>query len=157
METCLHICSSAQTEVKRETTTAIVSFFFFSPLFPTLPLHLPSVNPSPTRAPWTADNCMYTYMSCACVHAKSLQSYLTLCDPMNYSPPGSSVHGILQARRLEWVAMPSSRGSFQPRDWTHVSCSSWIAGRFFTTEPLGKPTYLPHRHLIAMTIANIYS
>ena len=38
-----------------------------------------------------------------------------LCDPMDYSPPGSSVHGILQARILEWVAIPSSRGSSQPR------------------------------------------
>ena len=46
-----------------------------------------------------------------CVHAKSLQSCLTLCDPMDYSPPGSPVYAILQARILEWVAMPSSRGS----------------------------------------------
>ena len=51
-----------------------------------------------------------------CVHAKLLQSCLTLCDPMDCSPPGSSVHGILQARILEWVAMPSSRGTSQPRD-----------------------------------------
>ena len=63
------------------------------------------------------------------VHAQSLQSCLTLCDPMDGSPPGSSVHGILQARILEWVAMPSSRGSSQPRDQTQVSCT---AGRFFT-------------------------
>ena len=48
--------------------------------------------------------------------AKSLQSHPTLSDPKDCSPPGSSVHGILQARILEWVAMPSSRGSFQPRD-----------------------------------------
>ena len=47
----------------------------------------------------------------ACLHAKSLQSYPTLCDPMDCSPPGSSVHGILQARTLQWVAIPSSRGS----------------------------------------------
>ena len=47
----------------------------------------------------------------ACVVAKLLQSCLTLCDPMGCSPPGSSVHGILQARTMEWVAMPSSRGS----------------------------------------------
>jgi len=54
---------------------------------------------------------------------------------MGYSPPGSSVHGILQARVLEWVAMLSgSRGSFQPRDQTMVC----IAGNFFTTEPPGK-------------------
>ena len=44
------------------------------------------------------------------------QSCLTLCDSMSCSPPGSSVHGILQARILEWVAMPSSWGSCQPRD-----------------------------------------
>ena len=54
---------------------------------------------------------------------------LTLCDPTDCSPPGSSVHGILQARTLEWVAISFSRGSFWPRDRTHVSC---IAGGFFT-------------------------
>ena len=58
------------------------------------------------------------------------QSRLTLCNSLGCSPPGSSVHGILQARRLEWVAMPSSRGSSQLRDWTWVSR---IAGRFFTS------------------------
>ena len=58
---------------------------------------------------------------------------------MDCSPPGFSVHGILQARILEWVAMPSSRGSSWPRDQTHVSCIFCIAGRFFTTESLGKP------------------
>ena len=47
-------------------------------------------------------------------------SHVWLCDPVDCSPPGSSVHGILQARILEWVATPSSRGS-RPRDWTHVS------------------------------------
>ena len=52
---------------------------------------------------------------CMCVHAKSLQSCQTLCDPMDCSLPGSSVHGILQARILEWVAMPCSRASSQPR------------------------------------------
>ena len=46
-----------------------------------------------------------------CMHAKSPQLCLTVCDPMDCSLPGSSVHGILQARTLEWVAMPSSRGS----------------------------------------------
>ena len=50
------------------------------------------------------------------VCAKSLQSCPTLCDPMDHSQPGSSVHGALQARILEWAAMPSSRGSSQPRD-----------------------------------------
>jgi len=47
----------------------------------------------------------------ACMHAKSLQSCPVFCGTMDYSPPGSSVQGILQARILEWVAMPSSRGS----------------------------------------------
>ena len=56
------------------------------------------------------------------------QSCLTLCGPMDCSPPDSSVHGILQARILECVAMPSSRGSSQPKDRTQVS---YIAGRFF--------------------------
>ena len=54
------------------------------------------------------------------------QSCPTLWDPMDRSPPGSSVHGILQARILEWVAMPSSRASSQPGDQTHVSCISCI-------------------------------
>ena len=62
----------------------------------------------------------------------------TLCDPMDCSPPGSSVHGILQARILEWVAISFSRGSSSPRDQTQVSCVSCIEGGFFTTEPLGK-------------------
>ena len=53
------------------------------------------------------------------------------------SPPGSSVHGVLQARILGWIAISSSRGSFQPRDQTHFSCT--LAGRFFTAEPPGKP------------------
>ena len=58
--------------------------------------------------------------------AKLLQSCPTVCDPIDCSPPGSSVHGILQAGILEWLAMPSSRGSFQTRDWTIVSCVSCI-------------------------------
>ena len=49
------------------------------------------------------------------------QLYPTLCDPMDYSQPGFSVHGILQARVLRWVAVPFSRGSSQPRDQTHIS------------------------------------
>ena len=76
------------------------------------------------RVPWTA------------AAAKSLQSCLTLWDPIDSIPPGSSVHGILQARILEWVATPSSRGSSPPRDQTSISC---IAGGCFTTEPWGKP------------------
>ena len=57
------------------------------------------------------------------------QSCLTLCDPMDCKPPGSSIHGIFQARVLEWVAISSSRGLFWPRDWIQVSLT---AGRRFT-------------------------
>ena len=57
------------------------------------------------------------------------KSCLTLYDPMGCSPPGSSLHGTFQARILEWVAIPSSRGSSQPKDWTWIFC---IAGSFFT-------------------------
>ena len=59
------------------------------------------------------------------MRAESLQSCLTHCDPVDCSPPGSSVHGISQARILEWVAMPSSRGSCQSRGWT---CISYVLG-----------------------------
>ena len=65
----------------------------------------------------------------AWVHDKSLQSCPTLFDPTDCSWPGFSDHGILQARTLEWIAMPSCRGSSWPRDWTWVS---WTAGRFCT-------------------------
>ena len=64
--------------------------------------------------------------------AKLLQSCLTLCDPMDCSPPGSSVHGILQGI-LEWIAMLSFRGSFCPRDWTWVSYISFIGRQVLRT------------------------
>ena len=79
------------------------------------------------------------------MHACSVaQSCLTLCDSMDYSLPGSSVHGIFQARILEWVAISSSRGSFSPRDWTHISCigrrilynwATWEASRVTRLKP----------------------
>ena len=69
---------------------------------------------------------------CVCLHAKSIQSCPTLYGPMNHSTPGSSVLGILQAGILEWVSMPSSRGSSHPRycviqlggacELSHFSC-----------------------------------
>ena len=70
--------------------------------------------------------------------AQSLQSCPTLGNPMDCSPPGSSVHRSLQARIMEWVVMPSSRGSSRPRDRTSISSVSWITGGFFIVEPLGK-------------------
>ena len=87
--------------------------------------------------------------SCVCLVA---QSCPTLCDPMDYNPPGSSVHGILQARILEWVAMPVSRGSSWPRDWTRVSC---LAGRFFTTEPPRKPIIIYIHTLACMNVQSL--
>ena len=70
--------------------------------------------------------------------AKSLESCPTLCDPMDCSLPGSSVHGILQVRILEWVAILFSTESSWPRDGTRVSWGSCIAGGFFTAEPQRK-------------------
>ena len=60
-----------------------------------------------------------------CMHG----SVMSLCDAMDYSPPGSNVHGISQARIQDWVAISSSRGSSQPRDQTQVSCISCIGRR----------------------------
>ena len=67
------------------------------------------------------------------MHAKSLQLCPTLCNPMDCSPPGSSVHGILQARILEWVAISSSRGSSPPGIKPASLMSHASASRFFTT------------------------
>ena len=82
-----------------------------------------------------------------CVHAKSLQLCLTLCDPMDCSPPSSSVHGIFQARILELVAIPFSRASSWRRDQTRICC---ITGRFFTAESLGKLLFLSSRDQIRL-------
>ena len=85
--------------------------------------------------------CCYTHFSylCGC----SVMS--NFCDPMDWPLPGSSVHRILQGRILKWVAMPSSRGSSQPRDRTRVFC---IADRFFTSWATRKPLMWPHTFLI---------
>ena len=80
---------------------------------------------------------------CVCVCSTlSCFSCVRLCDSMDCSLPGSSVHGIFQARIREWVAMPSFRRSSRPEDRLCVYCRSCIAGRFFTTEPPGKSHYL---------------
>ena len=70
------------------------------------------------------------------------QSCPTLCNARNYSPLGSFVHGVPQARILEWVAISSSRGSSRPRDRNQFSC---ITGRRFTTEPQGRPSLQQER------------
>ena len=69
---------------------------------------------------------------CACVCAKSLQSCPTLCNPIDCSPPGSSVHGILQTRILEWVAKPFSRESSRLGIEPSSLMSPALAGWFFT-------------------------
>ena len=79
------------------------------------------------------------------------QSCLTLCDPMDCSLPSSSVHGVLLARILEWVAISFSRGSSRPRDQTRVFCT---AGRFLLTEPPGKPPRKEDKAVIQTTQMN---
>ena len=89
--------------------------------FKTLPLSLPSY-----MAPPNAFQRWQDIILCDGLLAKSC---LTLCDPMDCSLPGSSVHGTFQARILEWFAISFSRGSSQSKDWTQVFCT---ASRFFT-------------------------
>ena len=79
-----------------------------------------------------------TYMCAVWVGVCACSVRCGLCNPMGCSPPGSSVHGIFQARILEWVAIPFSRGSSPPRDRTWVS---WIAGRFFASCTTGEAQY----------------
>ena len=76
---------------------------------------------------------------CYCCCCQSLSRVQLFCNPVDCSLPGSSVHGIFQARILEWVSISYSRGSSLPRDQTQVSC---IAGGFFTPEPPGKTVWM---------------
>ena len=94
------------------------------------------------------------------MHAKSLQLCLTLWDPMECSPPGSSVHGILQARILEWVAIPSFRELSPPRDQTtsllSPASANWVF--FFTTSATCgalKKTVLACKTSTQMTFAKV--
>ena len=84
---------------------------------------------------------MHASMQCLLVHV-SIQSCLTLCDPMDCSWPGFSIHGILQARILEWVTMPSSRFDLGDQTNPGVEPESFLspalAGRFFTTSATWK-------------------
>ena len=98
--------------------------------------------------------CALSCRVCVCVCVLVTELYLTLCDPMDCSPPGSSIHGTLQVRILEWVAIPFSRGSSWPRDQTLVSC---IAGRCFTTwttreAPIIISCMAPHSSTLAWKI-----
>ena len=103
------------------------------------------------------------------LRAESPQSCTTLCDPMDYKLPGSSVHGISQPRMLELVAIPPPGDLFHPGIYqTCISVASELAGRFFTTGPPGKPknlewkvqneTFCPHHksQQFSTTILNKY-
>ena len=106
-------------------------------------------NTQPTRAWWSAKTSRWLSQSSTqpvslylfilylniYVHAKLLQSCPTLCDCMDCSPPGSSVHGISQAGILEWVAIPCSRGSSRPRNQMRISCiGKWVLFHWATRE-----------------------
>ena len=98
----------------------------------------------PTESLRNENNCFInkTPQPPACTSSCAVaQSRLTLGDSVDCSPPGPSVHGISQARMLEWVSISFSRESSRPRDQTLISCISCVAGRFLTTEPLGKPPW----------------
>ena len=81
----------------------------------TCPIHLPKWSPCSSPCAKQKVRCFLFY--CCLV----IQSCPTLCDPMDSNPLGSSVHGVFQARILEWIVISFSRGSSQPRDWTQVS------------------------------------
>ena len=87
---------------------------------------------------------------CVLSHFNRVWLFVTLWSVACQAPLSM---GILQARILEWVVMPSSKGSSLLRDWTCVSCSFFMGGGFFTTEPLGKPIYL--LYIPIYLIANI--
>ena len=93
------------------------------------PMPAPDLQSPPQRQPRS----LVSQVRVTCVHAQSLQSSPTLCNPMDCSPPGSSVHGISQARILEWVAVPSSRGSSHPGIKLMSLMPPASAGGVFTT------------------------
>ena len=100
----------------------------------------------------------YTVGPCYLFHVCA-QLCPALCDPMDCSPPGSSVHGISQARILEWVVISSSGGSSQPRDWIYISCGSCIAGKFFTWWALREAQYIHYWYYasILYTVSIVYT
>ena len=119
---CMHACSLLCPWDSLGKTTGAGCHALLQGIFPTQGSNLRLMSPAlageffTTSTNWEA---LFFLLGCVC--AKSLQSCPTLYNPMDCSLPGSSVHGILQARILERVAMSSSRGSSQSRDRTHVS------------------------------------
>ena len=82
------------------------------------------------------------------------QSCLTLCDPMDCSPPRSSVRGVLQARILEWVAISFCKGSSRLRDWTWISCT---ADRCLSSDQQGWRNHMKHHFLVSFNNFTSYS
>ena len=113
---CTHVLS-CQVQIDTTLGTCNESIYLKNAL-----LSIPSTRHTTCGFPSFGSNVVVVVVSVA-------QSCVTICDPMDCSPPISSVHGILQARILEGIAIPFSRGSCRLRDWTWVFC---IAGRFFT-------------------------
>ena len=100
--------------------------------------------------------CIHTLQACVLSRFSRVKS--TLCDPMDFSPPGSPVHGIFQARILEWVAMPSSRGPSQAKNRTCVSYVSGIGRRvLYHWCHLGSPVYMPYFCIINSPWINLTS
>ena len=108
---------------------ALLSFHYKTISFPSLSLFLCLIQVVMIRLPCYLLQALNSLCSGRVKWSEVAQWCLTLCYPMDCSLPGFSIHGIFQARVLEWVAITFSRGSPWPRDWTQVSC---IAGRCFT-------------------------
>ena len=85
---------------------------------------------------WSKQHMCFKYRLCLLCMPAWVLSHLTLCDPVDHSQPHSSVHGILQKRTLEWVAISAFRKSSRPKNWTHVSISPALAGGFYTTSTI---------------------
>ena len=106
------------------------------PVWPTefFPLYSAEVNPvlhsalESSRESVQRIHTLWYFWKVLCLCAKLLELCTTLCDPLDCSPLGSPIHGVLKARILEWVVMTSSKGSSQCRDWTHISILYWQAG-----------------------------
>ena len=119
--------------------TSLALFYFWVPVHPlSLASAVHSTIISYKILPVSQGSVHTRPLWCLCCCYLVAKSCLTLCDPADCSSWGSSVHGISQARTLEWVAISSSSGSSQPRDWTCISCT---AGGFVTTEPPGSPLW----------------
>ena len=102
-------------------------------------LFLPFLRKLEYKEKWSYSGSLLVSVTLASDLCMYVCSVLTLCDPMDCSLPGSSVHGIFQARILEWVAIFSSRGSSQPKDQTRPSCSSCTGRQILYQWATGKP------------------